>query len=58
MNWKGWKSYVGALVVAGAAIAAQHGMGQYQEMFYALGAALGISGLRHKMERMAPGDDE
>jgi uncharacterized membrane protein YhiD involved in acid resistance len=58
MKWSGWKTYVGSAIIAGAALASYHGWGQYEEAIYAIGAALGISGLRHKMERMAPSDED
>lgn len=52
---KGWKTYVGAAIMAATAVLGYLGYGQYNEALFAIGAALGIYGLRHKMERGSPG---
>ena len=54
MPFNGWKSYVGAVVIGVGAVLTAFGKHQYVEMLYAIGAALGITGLRSKMERDKP----
>ena len=51
----GWKTYVGAALLGLTAVLSYFGHGQYSEVLYALGAALGITGLRHKLERVKEG---
>jgi len=55
MPFNGWKSYVAALIIGAGAIMTAFGQTQYVEIMYAIGAALGITGLRSKMERDKPG---
>ena len=55
MPFNGWKSYVGALMIGVGAVLTAFGHHQYVEILYAIGAALGITGLRSKMERDKPG---
>ena len=58
----GWKTYLGAGFIAlGAVLDATCGIGatsafcKYGNMLYGLGVALGIVGIRAKMERSSPG---
>jgi len=47
----GWKAYAGAAIAASSAFLGALGMGEYSEMVLAVGTALGIIGIRNRMER-------
>lgn len=55
MPFQGYKTYVAAILIGAGAILTAFGHNQYTEILYAIGAALGITGLRSKMERDKPG---
>ncbi len=44
---KGYKTYVGAAIMASTAVLTYIGYPQYNEILLTLGAALGITGLRN-----------
>lgn len=52
---RGWKGYFGAAVVAVAAGLHAAGYAEYASAIEAVGLALGVTGIRAKMERQSPG---
>lgn len=48
---KGWKTYAGAAIIAGSAILRYYGYNAESEALLTFGAALGLIGIRHKLER-------
>lgn len=51
----GWKAYLGAAIVGGSALLHAFGYQEYASAVEAIGLALGVTGLRAKQERDAPG---
>ena len=51
----GWKTYVAAAIIGLTAVLSFFGHDAYSEVLYAIGAALGITGIRHKLERVKEG---
>lgn len=47
----GWKTYTAAFIVAGGAAATALGHPEIARVLYAIGGALGLVGLGHKIEK-------
>jgi hypothetical protein len=48
---KGWKTWAGAAIIAGSAILQYFGYSDFAGVLISFGAALGIVGLGHKIEK-------
>lgn len=48
---KGWKTITGAIIVAGGAVLEFFGYGEIAKAIMGVGAALGIIGIGHKIDR-------
>lgn len=52
MKFKGWKTYVGALLLVGSVVFKVVGYPEVAEAVLVIGGAFGLIGIRHKMGRM------
>ncbi|HWP84898.1 MAG TPA: hypothetical protein VNN17_06895 [Terriglobia bacterium] len=52
---RGWKTWTGAALIAAAAVLRYFGHGELADALLTVGAALGLVGVAHKIEKAAKG---
>lgn len=53
----GWKTIAGALIIGGSAALNYYGYGKEAELVLTVGAALGLIGIGHKLDKATPTDE-